>query len=81
MTICATCEHFTLKTDPERAAVGRGHCLGFLPDAMNFVDWNDPACKLYRKAKQMAARDMWIAERAALEAKAVAVCIEFGRAA
>lgn len=62
---CARCEHFTLKTDPERAADGRGHCLGFLAEAMNFVDWNDPACRLYRKAKQMEPREAWIAEQTA----------------
>ena len=65
--ICARCEHFTLKTDPARAAAGLGHCIGFLVAIESFVPWNTPVCRLYRKAKQIEPREAWILQ---MEAKA-----------
>lgn len=70
MTICASCENFTLRNDAARRAVGLGQCIGFLEAIESFVPWNTPACRLYRKAKQMAPREVWIAERIALEVQA-----------
>ena len=63
--ICARCEHFTLKDDSAQAERGRGHCVGFLASAMDFVDWNDTTCGLYRPAKKAAQREQWIAMRGA----------------
>lgn len=65
MTICARCEHFTLKTDPARVAAGEGQCIGFLEEIKEFVAWDAPTCRLYRRAKEMAPREVWIAARQA----------------
>lgn len=67
---CARCEHWTLKTSPERAVRGEGHCIGFLESLMDFTNWDAPRCGLYRQAKQMAPREKWISARIAANAAA-----------
>ena len=58
--ICATCHHFTIRNHPEQAAIGWGHCTGFIPAALDFVKWDREICRLYRPAEQIAAREKWI---------------------
>ena len=58
--ICARCQHFTTREHPEQAAIGWGHCVGFIAEAKDFVRGDREICRLYRKAEQMTPREAWI---------------------
>lgn len=54
--ICATCEEWSIKDDPEAAARGIGRCRVF----EQMRDWDFYFCVLYAKAKNMSRRTGWI---------------------
>lgn len=53
---CSRCEEFTTKDRPDLAAQGKGMCVV----RERVKAWDDGACVLYDKAKNMAARVKWI---------------------
>jgi len=56
---CLHCKFFQVKEHPEQAARGLGHCLGFLPSAMDFMGWDDKTCRSFRDASDIDAREQW----------------------
>lgn len=63
--ICARCEQFTTKDRPELAAEGKGYCQIREREKA----WDDGACVLYDKAKNMAQRVGWIRKQEAKQTR------------
>lgn len=56
---CAKCAKSNFSDHPAEAEAGRVRCTMF----EKFEDWNERACVLFDKAKNMSKRVVWIQEQ------------------
>jgi hypothetical protein len=76
-TICAQCEHFTLKDksgEPlPQAALGIGACHGYdghVTPVEPYVRWDAPYCVNFGRAKDWQKRATWIQQKRDADAQA-----------
>jgi hypothetical protein len=66
--ICARCERLKTEGYPDKLKQGHGYCQGHQNDSPShgpFAAWNDRACVLFIRAKDMVLRQRWIERRQA----------------